>query len=51
MGGCICWDKALLMFLMVQEQDFQNCCSHCFIAFVMFGAGLIEVLPMAALLD
>jgi SulP family sulfate permease len=28
-----------------------NCCSHCFIAFVMFGAGLIEILPMAALLD
>jgi hypothetical protein len=46
--AALCWDKALLMFLMVQEQDFQNCCSHCF---VMFGAGLIEVLPMAALLD
>jgi SulP family sulfate permease len=44
--AALCWDKALLMFLMVQEQDFQNCCSHCF---VMFGAGLIEVLPMAAL--
>jgi SulP family sulfate permease len=40
--------QSLIMFLMVQEQDFRNCCSH-FIAFVMFGAGLIEVLPMAAL--
>jgi MFS superfamily sulfate permease-like transporter len=32
---------------MVQEQDFQELC-YCFYCFVMF-AGLIEVLPMAAL--
>jgi hypothetical protein len=32
--AALCWDKALLMFLMVQEQDL-NCCSHCFIV-VMF---------------
>jgi SulP family sulfate permease len=44
--AALCWDKALLMFLMVSKT--WNCCSHCFIAFVMFGAGL-EVLPMAAL--
>jgi SulP family sulfate permease len=36
------------MFLMVQEQDFQLL-QPLLYTFVMFGAGLIEVLPMAAL--
>jgi SulP family sulfate permease len=46
--AALCWDKALLMFLMVQEQDFQELLQPLLYCFVMF-AGLIEVLPMAAL--
>jgi MFS superfamily sulfate permease-like transporter len=39
------------MFLMVQEQDLGIVAAIAFCCFVMFGAGLIEILPMAALLD
>jgi hypothetical protein len=45
--AALCWDKALLMFLMVQEQDFRIVAAIALLLFVM--AVLIEILPMAAL--
>jgi SulP family sulfate permease len=48
MGGCAMLGR-LINVSMGKSKTFRNCCSHCFIAFVMFGAGLIEILPMAAL--